>query len=263
MTAQGLAAANFANVAHGIITGLLFFVVGAVKDRTGSTDADGVGRAMYGRAPQLASVFAFGAMASLGLPGLAGFWGEMLAMLAAYQPTPELARGTYLAFMARRRRRCGAHHGVLRRRDPPDLPGRERPADALVDVEPRRVGGVVAAARVDARARACSRWPCSGRPCEPNSWRGGVMTQAIDWEAIAPPLCPGIGALAGAARRRVRPARPVGCGRRQPAPASGWRRCRPCRCAGEPRVGVLPARSDSSSRPAAPGSSTTSPSPGG
>src|SRR4029078_2718906 len=31
MTAQGLAAASFGNVAHGIITGLLFFVVGAVK----------------------------------------------------------------------------------------------------------------------------------------------------------------------------------------------------------------------------------------
>jgi NADH-quinone oxidoreductase subunit M len=100
MTAQGLAAANFGNVAHGIITGLLFFVVGAVKDRTGSTELTAVGRAMYGRAPHLASVFAFGAIASLGLPGLAGFWGEMLSMLAAYQPAPELARGTYLAFMA-------------------------------------------------------------------------------------------------------------------------------------------------------------------
>jgi NADH-quinone oxidoreductase subunit M len=100
MTGQGLAAANFANVSHGIITGLLFFVVGAVKDRVGATDLKTVGRALYGRAPHLASVFAFAAIASLGLPGLAGFWGEMLAMLAAFDPAPELSRGTYLTFMA-------------------------------------------------------------------------------------------------------------------------------------------------------------------
>ncbi len=35
---RACAAANFANVAHGVITGLLFFVVGALKERTGSTD---------------------------------------------------------------------------------------------------------------------------------------------------------------------------------------------------------------------------------
>jgi NADH-quinone oxidoreductase subunit M len=99
MTAQGLAAANFANVSHGVITGLLFFVVGGVKDRVGSSDLTAIGRALYGRAPHLASVFAFAAVASLGLPGLAGFWGEMLAMLAAYDPAEGLARGTYLTFM--------------------------------------------------------------------------------------------------------------------------------------------------------------------
>jgi NADH-quinone oxidoreductase subunit M len=100
MTGQGLAGANFANVAHGLITGLLFFVVGAVKDRLGTTDLDAIGRALYLRAPHLAAVFAFAAIASLGLPGLAGFWGEMLAMLAAYSPAEELSRSTYLVFMA-------------------------------------------------------------------------------------------------------------------------------------------------------------------
>ncbi len=100
MTGQGLAAANFANVAHGVITGLLFFVVGAVKDRVGSTDLEAIGRALYVRAPHLAAVFAFAAVASLGLPGLAGFWGEMLAMLAAYHPAADLSRSTYLVFMA-------------------------------------------------------------------------------------------------------------------------------------------------------------------
>ncbi len=99
LTPQGVLAANYANVAHGVVTGLLFFVVGAVKDRVGSTEMAVVGPALYSRAPHLAAVFAFAAFASLGLPGLAGFWGEMLALLAAYDPNPNLSRGGYLVLM--------------------------------------------------------------------------------------------------------------------------------------------------------------------
>jgi NADH-quinone oxidoreductase subunit M len=100
MTKQGLAAANFANVAHGAVTGLLFFLVGGLKDRVGSSEFSVLGRGLYARSPRLAGVFAVAAMASLGLPGLAGFWGEMLAMLSAYSPNPGLSRATYLVFMA-------------------------------------------------------------------------------------------------------------------------------------------------------------------
>jgi NADH-quinone oxidoreductase subunit M len=99
LTRQGVLAANFANVAHALVTGLLFFVVGALKARTGETTFEGIGRGLYGRAPKLAAVFAFGAVASLGLPGLAGFWGEMLAMLASYSPDPGLPLSTYRALM--------------------------------------------------------------------------------------------------------------------------------------------------------------------
>lgn len=100
LTEQGVRAANFANVAHGVITGLLFFVAGAVRSRVGSTDLAVVGRGLYTRAPHLAAVFALGAVASLGLPGLAGFWGEMLAMLAAYSPAAALPQTTFRVFMA-------------------------------------------------------------------------------------------------------------------------------------------------------------------
>ncbi|GHJ34889.1 NuoM family protein [Streptomyces sp. TS71-3] len=104
MTPTGLNGALFANVAHGLITGLLFFLVGAVKDRTGSTDLDTLaedsGAALYGRAPRLGGLVAFGAVASLGLPGLAGFWGEMLAMFGAFRPADGLSRPAYLTFMA-------------------------------------------------------------------------------------------------------------------------------------------------------------------
>ena len=100
MTEQGLLGANFANVAHGLITGLLFFVVGGIKDRIGSSDFTAIGRALYARGPKLGAVLGLAAMASLGLPGLAGFWGEMLALLGAFDPHPELARTTYLVLMA-------------------------------------------------------------------------------------------------------------------------------------------------------------------
>ncbi|MFD6025506.1 complex I subunit 4 family protein [Streptomyces griseoluteus] len=104
MTPTGVNGALFANIAHGLITGLLFFLVGALKDRTGSTDLDTLaahsGGALYGRAPRLGGLLAFGAVASLGLPGLAGFWGEMLALFGAFQPAAGLSRAAYLVFLA-------------------------------------------------------------------------------------------------------------------------------------------------------------------
>ncbi len=38
--------------------------------------------------PKMAGIFAFTAIASLGLPGLAGFWGEVMALLSSYSPAP-------------------------------------------------------------------------------------------------------------------------------------------------------------------------------
>ncbi|WP_320783083.1 NADH-quinone oxidoreductase subunit M [Streptomyces sp. CRN 30] len=104
MTPTGVNGALFANIAHGLITGLLFFLVGAVKDRTGSTDLDTLaketGAALYGKAPRLGGLLAFAAVASLGLPGLAGFWGEMLALFGAFEPAAGLSRPAFLVFMS-------------------------------------------------------------------------------------------------------------------------------------------------------------------
>ncbi|MFD7552553.1 NuoM family protein [Streptomyces sp. NPDC059578] len=104
LTPTGVNGALFANIAHGLITGLLFFLVGALKDRTGTTDLDTLagdtGAALYGVAPRFGGLFAFGAVASLGLPGLAGFWGEMLAMFGAFDPAAGLNRPAYLVFVA-------------------------------------------------------------------------------------------------------------------------------------------------------------------
>ncbi|MFF3751260.1 NuoM family protein [Streptomyces sp. NPDC002018] len=103
MTPTGVNGALFANIAHGLITGLLFFLVGAVKDRYGTADLDtlagATGAALYGRAPRLGGLLAFAVVASLGLPGLAGFWGEMLAMFGAFDPAEGLSRPAFLTFM--------------------------------------------------------------------------------------------------------------------------------------------------------------------
>ncbi len=82
MTSIGFTAALIGNIAHGIITGLLFFLVGAVKYRTHTGLLTELG-GLRERAPALAGLLAFAAIASLGLPGLAGFWGEAFAVVAS------------------------------------------------------------------------------------------------------------------------------------------------------------------------------------
>ncbi|MGW2255258.1 complex I subunit 4 family protein [Kitasatospora sp. NPDC001660] len=103
LTPTGVNGALFANIAHGLITGLLFFLVGALKDRYGTADLDTLsgrtGAALYGRAPRIGALLAFAAVASLGLPGLAGFWGELLAMFGAFDPAAGLSRPAFVTYM--------------------------------------------------------------------------------------------------------------------------------------------------------------------
>lgn len=99
LTPTGLNGALFASVGHGLVTGLLFFLAGALKDRHHSADLDVLGGGLYQRLPRLGGLLAFGAVASLGLPGLAGFWGELLAMFGAFRPAPGLDRQLYLVLM--------------------------------------------------------------------------------------------------------------------------------------------------------------------
>ena len=95
LTAAGLQAALIGNVAHGVITGLLFFLAGAIKDRYGTGQLAELG-GLGVRVPLLAGVLGYAAVASLGLPGLAGFWGEAFAVVGAWQPGADLPRPLFV-----------------------------------------------------------------------------------------------------------------------------------------------------------------------
>jgi NADH-quinone oxidoreductase subunit M len=90
LTTYGLNAAIFGMVAHGLITGMLFFVAGSVKDRFHTLEIKRLGGLLV-QAPRMGWILGFCTMASLGLPGLAGFWGEFPAILATYNPAAGLS----------------------------------------------------------------------------------------------------------------------------------------------------------------------------
>jgi NADH-quinone oxidoreductase subunit M len=85
LTTFGINAAIFGMVAHGLITGMLFFIAGSIKERFHTLEIRKLG-GLLKQAPKLGWVLGLCAMASLGLPGLAGFWGEFPAILSSYSP---------------------------------------------------------------------------------------------------------------------------------------------------------------------------------
>ena len=98
LTKHGINAAMFGMVAHGLITGMLFFVAGSVKERYHTLEIKRLGGLLV-QAPKMGWILGFATMASLGLPGLAGFWGEFPAILASYQPAEGLNVALFRTFM--------------------------------------------------------------------------------------------------------------------------------------------------------------------
>ena len=98
LTDWGINAAIFGMVAHGLITGMLFFVAGSLKERYHTLEIKRLGGLLL-QAPKMGWILGFISMASLGLPGLAGFWGEFPAILAAYNPANGLPVGLFRAYM--------------------------------------------------------------------------------------------------------------------------------------------------------------------
>jgi NADH-quinone oxidoreductase subunit M len=99
LTDIGINAAVFGMVAHGVITGMLFFLAGSVHERYHTREIAEIGGGMLQKVPYLGSILAFTAIASLGLPALAGFWGEVMALLSSYNPAEGLSVGLFRTLM--------------------------------------------------------------------------------------------------------------------------------------------------------------------
>jgi len=98
LTEFGINAALYGMVAHGLITGMLFFVAGSVKHRYHTLEISRLS-GMLIQMPKMGWILGFAAMASLGLPGLAGFWGEFPAILSAYNPNEALNETLFRVLM--------------------------------------------------------------------------------------------------------------------------------------------------------------------
>ena len=70
-------------VSHGLITGMLFLIVGLIYERTHTRMIADLGGLAI-KIPIISGILAFTSFASLGLPGLSGFWGEFFVLLGAF-----------------------------------------------------------------------------------------------------------------------------------------------------------------------------------
>ncbi|MBE1447304.1 complex I subunit 4 family protein [Paenibacillus sp. OAS669] len=80
----GLEGAVFQLVSHGLISALLFLLVGAIYERTQTTMLDQLG-GLAKNVPFISGILLVAGMASLGLPGLSGFISEFLAFAGLFQ----------------------------------------------------------------------------------------------------------------------------------------------------------------------------------
>jgi NADH-quinone oxidoreductase subunit M len=87
VSVDGLNGAVFQMFAHGIMTALFFSAIGYIYDRTHTkmiAELGGLSRIM----PVASSYFIVAAMAGIGVPCLASFWGELMVFIAAFKTYP-------------------------------------------------------------------------------------------------------------------------------------------------------------------------------
>ncbi len=87
LNAAGLSGGVLQMINHGLSTGALFLLVGMVYDRYHTRQLDDLG-GLAARLPLLTVILVFVAMASIGLPGLNGFVGEVLSLAGMFRRNP-------------------------------------------------------------------------------------------------------------------------------------------------------------------------------
>ncbi|MCE7792487.1 NADH-quinone oxidoreductase subunit M [Salipaludibacillus sp. CUR1] len=93
-TTAGMQGAIFQLVSHGFISALLFFMVGAIYERTKTRTISELG-GLSKSVPILAGFMLAAAMASVGLPGLSGFVSELLAFIGIFGASADLIPAAY------------------------------------------------------------------------------------------------------------------------------------------------------------------------
>jgi len=95
---QGMHGAVLQMIAHGLITGALFLLVGVIYERTHDRTIAKMG-GLAGTVPVYSAMLGFFVLASLALPGLAGFVGEFLVLVGSFDYWPVAAAVAALAMM--------------------------------------------------------------------------------------------------------------------------------------------------------------------
>lgn len=82
-TPIGIDGAIFVMVSHGLISAMLFLMVGVFYDRTHTRELGRLG-GMYATLPLAGTILGFAALANLGLPALSGFVGEFFTLAGVF-----------------------------------------------------------------------------------------------------------------------------------------------------------------------------------
>jgi NADH-quinone oxidoreductase subunit M len=89
MNTQGMVGAIFQMFNHGIITSMLFMIVGVVYDRAHTRSLDAFG-GLANKMPIYTGIMAIAFFAAIGLPGMGGFISEAFVFLGAFKVYPVL-----------------------------------------------------------------------------------------------------------------------------------------------------------------------------
>jgi NADH-quinone oxidoreductase subunit M len=124
-------------IAHGLSTGALFMLVGALQERIHTREFAKMG-GLWGVVPRMGAMLLLFSMASLGLPGLGNFIGEILVIIGVYRVdigvTVATAAGLIFATVYALKLAQHVLYGPDRGLRPPDLVPRELAASSVLVV---------------------------------------------------------------------------------------------------------------------------------
>jgi len=139
MTREGLAGCLLQMVSDGLVTVALILMVGALQDRAKTCEIEELG-GLASAIPLFTAVAGVAMLASAGVPGLSGFWGETIPVFGAFPVQRLLASlaavGGVLVALAYLRAARRVFFGPPAQREP------SRAGGKLVELGPREVAAV-------------------------------------------------------------------------------------------------------------------------